>query len=266
MEINILNITVIGHVDSGKSTLCGQILFKSGVIDEQEIFKLKSIAKEKKMESWYLAYLMDVSEEERNKGKTIDYNIASFNINDLKINLIDSPGHKYYIHNTIQALYITDIVILVISCKEGEFESGFEKLGQTKEHLVVSKGIGLSNVIVVLNKCDEINWNNERIEMIKDKIETYVKLINMNIIGFIELSALYGDRIENLFNLLYDCKKYIKNEYEESNKILVLEKFRDINNFLGVKILSGSVTKNSNIKLEINEIYNKNFDKIEIGY
>ena len=125
----IINVTVIGHVDCGKSTLCGQILLSCGLVTEQEILKLKMIAKENKLESWYLAYLTDISQEERSKGKTVDYSINSININNIKINLIDTPGHKNYISNTMSGLQISDIAILVVSAKEGEFESGFEKGG-----------------------------------------------------------------------------------------------------------------------------------------
>ena len=180
----ILNITIIGHVDCGKSTLCGQILYRSGIVSNEEINKLKLIAKEKKMDSWYLAYLTDTTNEERDKGKTIEYSINNFYINDLKINLIDSPGHKNYIQNTLQALFISDIAILVVSAKEGEFESGFEKLGQTKEHLIISKGSGINNIIVVINKIDDQTIINlkERIEYIKNKLDEYIKKLNLNII------------------------------------------------------------------------------------
>ena len=273
----ILNITIIGHVDCGKSTLCGQILYRSGIVSNEEINKLKLIAKEKKMDSWYLAYLTDTTNEERDKGKTIEYSINNFYINDLKINLIDSPGHKNYIQNTLQALFISDIAILVVSAKEGEFESGFEKLGQTKEHLIISKGSGINNIIVVINKIDDQTIINlkERIEYIKNKLDEYIKKLNLNIIEYIEISALNNINIENkLFDTIY--KSYDKINFNNNDinntELMIIEKFNNINNYLMVKIKSNNYIDKNNILyfddniIELSSLYDKNMIKINKAY
>lgn len=275
----IINVTVIGHVDCGKSTLCGQLLLSCGLVSEQEIQKLKLIAKENKLESWYLAYLTDTSQEERLKGKTVDYSINSININNIKINLIDTPGHKNYISNTMSGLQISDIAILVVSAKEGEFESGFEKCGQTKEHLIVAKGSNINNIIVAINKIDEEGVNEERIEYIKNKINEYIKTIGINVLEYVEISALNGVNIikkenDNSKVLMDEIIKYTeKNICKNDNqlKMLIIEKYKDMGNYLIVKVIQGELTNNNltiNNKDKINllKIYNKNYDEINKGF
>ncbi len=271
----IINVTVIGHVDCGKSTLCGQLLLSCGLVTEQEILKLKMIAKENKLESWYLAYLTDTSQEERLKGKTVDYSINSININDIKINLIDTPGHKNYISNTMSGLQISDIAILVVSAKEGEFESGFEKCGQTKEHLIVAKGSNINNIIVAINKIDEQGVDNKRIDYITNKINEYVKQIGIKVLEYVEISALNGLNIIKKENdnskskvLMDEIIKYTeKIEYKNNNqlKMLIIEKYKDMGNYLIVKILSGELTNNNKDKMNISKIYDKNYNEINKG-
>ena len=296
--MNIINITIFGHVDAGKSTLCGQLLYQSGIVSENEIYKLKLLAKENKMESWYLAYIMDISNEERQKGKTIEYSINTLNINNLKINLIDSPGHKNYIQNTILALQISDIGILVVSAKEGEFEAGFMNQfkniqntqniqNSNKEHLIIAKGSGINNIIVVINKLDDqtVLWSEERINYIKNKLNEYVKKININIIDYVEISALNNINImisksineNNLIDVItkynddkiISITKQLNNTFEK--KLIVIEKLKDINYFITVKILSNNITKNDilfnlNSEIEILDLFDKNMIKINDGF
>lgn len=269
----IINVTVIGHVDCGKSTLCGQLLLSCGLVSEQEILKLKMIAKENKLESWYLAYLTDTSQEERTKGKTVDYSINSIDINNVKINLIDTPGHKNYISNTMTGLQISDIAILVVSAKEGEFESGFEKCGQTKEHLIVAKGSNINNIIVAINKIDEKGVDDNRIEYIKNKISDYVKQIGINVLEYVNISALKcvniikcDDNKEEKI-LIEEIIKYTdKMECKNDNqlKMLIIEKYKDMGNYLVVKIISGDLFNNKE-NINILKIYNKNYDEINKG-
>lgn len=124
-----LNIVFIGHVDAGKSTICGQVLLLSGLVDLNELKKYELEAKENNRESWYLAYIMDQGAEERAKGKTVEVGKAFFQTKNKRFTIIDAPGHKNYVPNMIQGTSQADIGALVISAKEGEFESGFEKGG-----------------------------------------------------------------------------------------------------------------------------------------
>lgn len=157
-----VNIVFIGHVDAGKSTICGQVLLLSGLVDLNELKKYEIEAKENNRESWYLAYIMDQGAEERAKGKTVEVGKAFFQTKNKRFTIIDAPGHKNYVPNMIQGTSQADFGALVISAKEGEFESGFEKGGQTREHALLAKSIGIRHLVVLVNKMDEVNWSRER--------------------------------------------------------------------------------------------------------
>jgi peptide chain release factor subunit 3 len=125
----------IGHVDAGKSTISGQIMYLMGCVDERTIEKYKKDAKDKGRDSWWLAYCMDIGEEEKAKGKTVEVGRATFNTNSKQFTVFDAPGHKNYVPNMIMGAALADYAGLVISARKGEFEAGFEKDGQTREHV-----------------------------------------------------------------------------------------------------------------------------------
>jgi peptide chain release factor subunit 3 len=119
----------IGHVDAGKSTISGQIMYLMGCVDERTIEKYKKDAKDKGRDSWWLAYCMDIGEEEKAKGKTVEVGRATFNTNSKQFTVFDAPGHKNYVPNMIMGAALADYAGLVISARKGEFEAGFEKDG-----------------------------------------------------------------------------------------------------------------------------------------
>lgn len=138
-----VNIVFVGHVDAGKSTICGQILLLCGKVDEADLRKYEQEAKEKNRDSWYLAYIMDINEDERSKGITVEVGKATFQTDNRRFTLLDAPGHKNFVPNMIAGAAQADIAALVISARTGEFESGFEKGGQTKEHAMLVRSIGV---------------------------------------------------------------------------------------------------------------------------
>ena len=123
------SLVFIGHVDAGKSTISGSLMFGMGVVDQRTIDKYKSEAKEKNRESWWLAYVMDVNEEEKAKGKTVEMGRANFDTKNKRMTIFDAPGHKNYVPNMIMGAALADFGALVISAKKGEFEAGFEAEG-----------------------------------------------------------------------------------------------------------------------------------------
>jgi peptide chain release factor subunit 3 len=123
------SLVFIGHVDAGKSTISGNLMFAMGVVDQRTIDKYKSEAKEKNRESWWLAYVMDVNEEEKAKGKTVEMGRANFDTKKKRMTIFDAPGHKNYVPNMIMGAALADYGALVISAKKGEFEAGFEADG-----------------------------------------------------------------------------------------------------------------------------------------
>lgn len=104
-------------------------MFSTGVVDQRTIEKYKQEAKEKNRESWWLAYAMDDSEEEKKKGKTIEVGRANFDTSKKRWTIFDAPGHKNYVPNMIMGAALADYGALVISAKKGEFEAGFEAEG-----------------------------------------------------------------------------------------------------------------------------------------
>ena len=126
-----VNCVFIGHVDAGKSTLCGNLLCLTGQVNARDLKKFKSDAVSLNRESWHLAFVMDLNEEERAKGKTVDVGRAYFSTQNKRYTILDAPGHKNYVPNMINGVAQADVGILIVSARKGEFEAGFHRQGQT---------------------------------------------------------------------------------------------------------------------------------------
>lgn len=201
-----LNIVFIGHIDAGKSTLAGQILFLTGGVDKRTIEKYEREAKEKNREGWYMAYIMDTNEEERVKGITVEVGRAHFETDKKRYTILDAPGHKNYVPNMIQGACQADVAILVISARKGEYETGFEKGGQTREHAQLAKTLGVSRLIVVINKldCPSVcleggKWDKGRFDTIVNGLTPFLKSVGYNVkkeVVFLPVAALYGHNMK----------------------------------------------------------------------
>eukprot|EP00798_Chlamydomonas_sp_ICE-L_P005048 gene5048-34837_t len=202
-----LNVVFIGHIDAGKSTLAGQILFLTGGVDKRTIEKYEKEAKDKNREGWYMAYIMDTNEEERTKGITVEVGRAHFETEKKRYTVLDAPGHKNYVPNMIQGACQADVAILVISARKGEYETGFEKGGQTREHAQLAKTLGVSRLIVVVNKLDcpsvchpDGKWDKDRYDYIVSGLTPFLKSVGYNIkkeVTFLPLAALYGHNVKD---------------------------------------------------------------------
>merc|ERR1711871_1550322 len=161
----------------GKSTLSGNILYLTGYVDKRTIEKYEREAKEKNRDSWFLAFIMDTNEEERAKGKTVEVGRAHFDSPSKRYTILDAPGHKNYVPSMIAGACQADVGVLVISARKGEFETGFERGGQTREHALLAKTLGVRNLIVVINKMDDptVEWSKSRYEECIDKFTPYLK-------------------------------------------------------------------------------------------
>lgn len=197
-----LNLVFIGHVDAGKSTLSGNILYLTDNVDKRTIERYEREAKERNRESWFLAFIMDTNEEERAKGKTVEVGKAHFETEVKRYTILDAPGHKNYVPNMIQGASQADIGILVISARKGEFETGFDRGGQTREHAMLAKTLGVSYLIVVVNKMDEptVQWKKERFDECVTKIRPFLKSCGFVIkreVKFIPISGLGGANVKD---------------------------------------------------------------------
>lgn len=192
----------IGHVDAGKSTCSGQVLFLTGMVNERLIEKYSKEASDKKHASWFLAYIMDALEEERAKGKTVEVGRAHFNTDTKRYTILDAPGHRNYVPNMIMGVAQADIGILIISARKGEFEAGFEKSGQTREHALLARTLGVRTLIVAINKMDDttVNWDKKRYDEIVDKLNIFLAQAGYNIkkdLIYLPIAGLAGINIKN---------------------------------------------------------------------
>lgn len=198
-----LNLVFIGHVDAGKSTLSGSILYITENVDKRTIERYEKEAKERNRESWFLAFIMDTNEEERAKGKTVEVGKAHFETVAKRYTILDAPGHKNYVPNMIMGASQADVGILVISARKGEFETGFEKGGQTREHALLAKTLGVSYLVVVVNKMDDptVGWSKDRFDECVTKLRPFLKSCGFVIkkeVKFIPISGLNGANVKDV--------------------------------------------------------------------
>ena len=191
------SMVFIGHVDAGKSTICGNLMYMMGVVDARTIEKYKAEAKEKGRDSWWLAYVMDVSDDEKAKGKTVEVGRAQFDTPNKKYTIFDAPGHKNYVPNMIMGAALADVGGLVISARKGEFEAGFEKEGQTREHALLAKSLGVQKLVVIVNKMDECKWAKSRWDEIQTKLTPFLRKTGYKDedVIYVPIAGLTGENI-----------------------------------------------------------------------
>ncbi len=187
-----INLMTAGHVDAGKSTLVGRLLFDTGAIREEEMRKLKEIAAEFKKETFEFAFVMDKVKEERERGVTIDIMHRPFETSKWYFTLIDAPGHRDFIKNMITGASQADVAMFVVSAKPGE---GIQD--QTKEHAFLLKVLGIGQMIVVLNKMDAANYDQKRFDELKAEVTKLLQGIGYKIaeVPFVPVSGYLGENI-----------------------------------------------------------------------
>jgi len=194
-----INIVVIGHVDAGKSTTTGHLIYKCGGIDKRTIEKFEKEAAEMGKGSFKYAWVLDKLKSERERGITIDIALWKFETTKYYITIIDAPGHRDFIKNMITGTSQADAAVLVIASPTGEFEAGIAKTGQTREHALLAYTLGVKQMIVAINKMDEksVNWSQARYDEIVKETSSFVKKIGYNPekINFVPISGWAGDNM-----------------------------------------------------------------------
>jgi len=194
-----INIVVIGHVDSGKSTSTGHLIYKCGGIDKRTIEKFEKEAAEMGKGSFKYAWVLDKLKAERERGITIDISLWKFETPKYYVTIIDAPGHRDFIKNMITGTSQADCAVLVVAAGVGEFEAGISKNGQTREHALLAYTLGVKQMIVAVNKMDstEPAYSEKRYEEIKSEVSAYVKKIGWNptAIPFVPISGWNGDNM-----------------------------------------------------------------------
>ena len=153
----MIKFVLLGNVDSGKSTLAGQILISTKTIDENEINKVKRESEKNGKGSFWLAYLLDIDETERERGITLGYTNYPFTYLDKNYEIYDVPGHKDLVKEMVCGSSNCNLAIVILSARKGEYESSLK--GQTLEHVLIARGMGITSLIVCVNKMDLVDWD-----------------------------------------------------------------------------------------------------------
>jgi len=192
-----INIVVIGHVDSGKSTTTGHLIYKCGGIDKRTIEKFEKEAQEMGKGSFKYAWVLDKLKAERERGITIDIALWKFETAKFYVTIIDAPGHRDFIKNMITGASEADASVLVVSVKPGETEAATEPGGQAREHAFLSRTLGVNQIAVALNKMDDVNYTEARFKEVKETVEKMLKLVGYNTtkVNFIPVSGWKGDNL-----------------------------------------------------------------------
>jgi elongation factor 1 alpha-like protein len=192
-----INLVVVGHVDAGKSTLMGHLLYLLGNVSKRVMHKNEVESQKVGKASFAYAWVLDETGEERTRGITMDVGQQEFETEHRRVMLLDAPGHRDFIPNMITGAAQADVSVLVVNAATGEFEAGFESGGQTREHAMLVRSLGVKQMAVAVNKMDTVDWSAERFADIVSKLKLFLKQA-----GFRELDVSYvpcsGLTAENL--------------------------------------------------------------------
>ncbi|KAK4474405.1 hypothetical protein MN116_000703 [Schistosoma mekongi] len=191
-EKQIINLIVMGHVDAGKSTLMGNLLYSLGHVSSKQLAKYQWDAQKLGKASFSYAWILDQTSEERNRGVTMDIAQTSFETKSKRIALMDAPGHKDFVPQVIGGATQADATLLVINAARGEFETGIGAGGQTREHARLARLLGVTRLIVAINKMDTVDWCQSRYDEIQAQISSFLKSMNFSSVEYCPVSGLIG--------------------------------------------------------------------------
>lgn len=190
-----LNLVVLGHVDAGKSTLVGHLLLQLGVVSDRVMHKMERESREMGKESFKFAWVMDEGAEERERGITMDVGMTHFSTVHREFTLLDAPGHRDFVPNMISGAAQADVALLVVDSARGEFEAGFVNGGQTKEHVVLAKALGVTQIAVAVNKLELHDWSKARFDEIVAALTPFLRQAGYAKPRFVPVSGFSGENL-----------------------------------------------------------------------
>jgi small GTP-binding protein len=262
----IINFVLIGHVDNGKTTVAGRILVDTKTVDEREVEKAIEDATANNMRSWWLAYLLDIGEE-RDKGKTYEHTIIPIIHKEVKVNMIDVPGHRKYVREMIAGTAVANLAVLICSAKKGELESGIK--GQTYEHLLLARAMGIGKLIVAINKMDHesVKWDMNIFEDVKKTVNDLIKNLNFVQVHYVPISALEGTNVvisninnnnKSLMDIIVETQinpnRNIQT-YLKQTKIKIMCRFIGIDNVITLGYTCNLHTSDQTVQCVLTKIY-----------
>ncbi len=190
-----VNLVTIGHVDHGKSTLVGRLLFEHGEIPAHIIEEFRKQSEEKGKATFEFAWVMDKYKEERERGVTIDLSHRKFETDKYYYTIIDAPGHRDFVKNMITGTSQADVAILVVSAREGD-----GVMAQTREHAFLTRTLGVQQLIIIINKMDAVQpaYNEKRFNEVKEEVNKLLASIGYKNVPIIPISGYKGDNILKL--------------------------------------------------------------------
>lgn len=191
-----LNMVVIGHVDSGKSTTMGHLLYQLGIVEKKTIDKFEHESKNLGKATFHFAWVMDEQAEERARGVTIDVAVHPFETSRHKITILDAPGHQDFVPNMISGASQADVAVLVVNASDAEYATILD-LGSAKEHIILARSLGVGQLIVAINKLDTCGWAKERFEFVRELLLPFLKKSGFkeSTLQFIPTSGLAGENL-----------------------------------------------------------------------
>jgi elongation factor 1-alpha len=186
----VISVVFVGHVDHGKSTTIGRLMYDSGKISQQDLDKLKQEAQEKGKVGFEFAFVMDKFKEERERGVTIDLSYQKLLTNKYEVTIIDAPGHKDFIKNMITGTSQADCAFLTVSAKDGVQP-------QTKEHAWLIRTMGVGQLAVVINKMDAVDYKEDAYNKTKEEVSQILKMAGFKVdkVPFLAVSGFKGDNV-----------------------------------------------------------------------
>ncbi|CAD6637890.1 XXYS1_4_G0043050.mRNA.1.CDS.1 [Saccharomyces cerevisiae] len=286
-----LSFVVLGHVDAGKSTLMGRLLYDLNIVNQSQLRKLQRESETMGKSSFKFAWIMDQTNEERERGVTVSICTSHFSTHRANFTIVDAPGHRDFVPNAIMGISQADMAILCVDCSTNAFESGFDLDGQTKEHMLLASSLGIHNLIIAMNKMDNVDWSQQRFEEIKSKLLPYLVDIGFSEdnISWVPISGFSGEgvyKIEytdevrqwyngpNLMSTLENAAFKISKENEGINKddpflfsVLEIIPSKKTSNDLALvsgKLESGSIQPGESLTIYPSE-QSCIVDKIQVG-
>ncbi len=200
-----ISLVVCGHVDAGKSTTTGHLIFKLGGISEREMQKLQAEADQQGKSSFAFAYYMDKDKAERERGVTINCTTKEFFTDSYHYTIVDAPGHRDYVKNMITGAGCADVALLLVPAEMGGFETAIAKgdhktgeiQGQTRQHARLLGLLGIEKLIVGVNKMDSVDWSEQRFNEIKEEMSKMITQAGFKIkqVPFIPFSGFQGENL-----------------------------------------------------------------------